>query len=225
MKALPPATVKGATVIFAPGVTYTTALDADFNTVAIPIKIVGNGAILNFGGLLGFYNGSRVSDCGIVATGVLSSYLASFDYVQIGATAGIVALGAVRISHCQIAGDITINAGQSLDADYLGLTGIIVANGGECRISNSMLGADSASPAVDCTAGYLFMMGTVVTNAGAGGSVKCENSATTVPNMLTNIFCVTGTITCGDAVSIIGPSYTATALSGSAITRMNTVTA
>jgi hypothetical protein len=213
-------TTEGVLIEFEPK-TYSTSLDADFVATGIPFTIRGNGATINFGGTLGLYIDSEVYNCEIIVAGLFSSCRCYCELVGITAQSGFVSLGSVRLTFCAVYGDITVNPTKGLDASRCEIHGTVTATGAECRLMDCVITADSASPAItSVSGGYLAVFGVVIMNNGGGGDISCDNNASNPPNMINNVYCYTGGISCGNSPTFIGTVYVATEISGSGVIRL-----
>lgn len=175
-----------------------------------------NGAVITFaGGLVisattTLKNGRIIGDVSF-ANGYLTAELVNF-------TGNITANRSIELISCGVTGDITVESGQMLVASRLAMEGRIVSAGelviGGC---SRIIAADDSNPAVSSTGGYVFIVDTLVANYGGGGDINCDNGAANPPNMISNVYCYTGTITAGNAVTMLASVYVSSPISGSAV--------
>lgn len=131
--------------------------------------------------------------------------------------------GDFNVTKCGITGDYTNTGSGKIVALNLEQTGKMSLTGtGDQMLMNVQVTANDSSVAV-YSAGQLIASNLVVSNSGGGDCVNCDNGAGSgAPNLLNSIYCFTGGITCGTAVTVIGSVYVNTSISGSAVSRLNT---
>jgi hypothetical protein len=134
-------------------------------------------------------------------------------------TGNITANRSIELLSCGVTGNITVESGQMLVASRLAMEGRIVSAGeliiGGC---SRIIATDDSNPAVSSTGGYVFIADALIANYGGGGDISCDNGATNPPNMISNVYCYTGTIAAGNAVTMLASVYVSLPISGSAVT-------
>jgi hypothetical protein len=205
--------IQGIIINCAPG-EYTEA--AAFTMPDVRAHVNLNGAVITFA------NGLVISATTTLKNGRITGDV-SFDNGYLTAelvnfTGNITANRSVELISCGVTGNITVESGQMLVAARLAMEGRIVS-AGELVIGGSsrIIAADGSNPAVSSTGGYVFIADALIANYGGGGDISCDNGAANPPNMISNVYCYTGTIAAGNAVTMLASVYVSSPISGSAV--------
>ena len=130
--------------------------------------------------------------------------------------------GGINTAFVNVTGTVALmNSNKQLVFSKGTITGS-VSSIGTLTMLNAVIQGNSESPLINSTGGSLQMSNSYIINSGSGGGINCDNGATaaTTPNMISNVYCYTGGIAAGDAVTLIGTVYVSGEISGSGVTRL-----
>lgn len=209
----------GVIVTIPPG-NFSTSNPISFQSgMNILFKGAGLGYTLTFGSGVTFNSFTEIERAKITGDIVFNAGIGLKDSLLNGNITHTA--GDFNVTKCGITGDYTNLGTGKIVALNLEQTGKMSLTGtGDQMLMNVQIKANDSSVAV-YSAGQLIASNLVVSNEGTGDCVNCDNGAgPTTPNLLDGIFCFSGGITCGTAVSVIGSIYGT--LTGSAFVRLDT---
>jgi hypothetical protein len=210
-------TTTGVVLNFAPG-SY--AYEGNLTFPSLRLVLNGNNSLLSATGNLSFARNVIIRNFdNITSGGTITFGHANIENATL--------IGAVRISGgvstqaVNITGDVTIiNDTKQLVFSRGTLTGGI-SSLGSLIVMEAIIQGNSESPLINSTGGSVQIMNSFVINSGSGGGISCDNGATaSMPNVLSGVAVFNGTVAAGSAVTILGPLYTASAPTGTAIINM-----
>ena len=209
---------EAVTINCSPGV-YTETAAIAFPEVRV--MIAANFSTFNFGG--GIMFGSdfvRIDNANI--NGNVSIGKGFLENCFIVGNVAIANGDGVQLLHGHITGNVTVASGGWYIGSTEDIRGLVTSAGRVFMGGGCSLTANSDSPCLSSSAGYIQLSDCSVTNSGSGGCISCDNGATaSAPNAISNVIMSGGTIEAGTAVTLVGPVYVTTAMSGSAIARLN----
>jgi hypothetical protein len=216
----------------APG-TYTES--GDLTLPNAPIVIYGNGATLvNTGHTITIPNPNFVRwNLFTTSNIVYQNYAEGARCVVFGGsiTGNLTVESYVEVSQCQLnGGTVTVQGSGQLLVQSCSPTSHFVQTGGKLMFQNININTAYAGYLVLSTGGQLIINGSLVynNNTGAGGSVSCDNGATTLANLIANnVLYSAGTgygLYAGTAAVIYSKNYVlaTNTIIGSAIAGVNT---
>ncbi|MDD5597223.1 MAG: hypothetical protein PHV82_04725, partial [Victivallaceae bacterium] len=205
--------LQGIAVNCAPG-TYTET--ETFTMPEVPLRMNLNGAVITFAGGLVISAATTLKNGSINGSVSLAGELiAAF----VSFTGDITAGRNMELINCGVIGDITVESSRMLIAGRLQLRGRLISAGRVVVGDRSwIITTDNSNPLVTSTGGSLMMTETLIINYGTGGGISCDNGATLpLANAFADMAIVNGTVSAGNAVTILSSIYLTSEASGAAI--------
>jgi|GEM_PF-6408856 len=188
---------------------------------SVPVIINANYSVFNFSGGINFGTAAVRIDNAIIngAVTIAKGYL---ENCYIIGNVTIASGPAVQLLHGNIEGNVTVASGGWYIGTTQDITGIVTSAGRVFMGAGCSIISNSSSPSLTSSAGTLQLSDCSISNSGSGGCVSCNNGATaSAPNAISNVMMSGGTINAGSAVTLVGPVYVTTTMSGTAIARLN----
>jgi len=202
----------------APG-TYAETAAVTFPTV--PVIITANYSVFNFNGGITFGAAAVRIDNAII-NGTVTIAKGYLENCYITGNVTIASGDGVQLQHGNITGNVTVVSGGWYIGTTQDINGIVTSAGRVFMGAGCSIVSNSSSPSITSTAGTLQLSDCSIVNSGSGGCVSCNNGAmAAAPNAISNVMMSGGTINAGSAVTLVGPVYVTTAMSGTAIARLN----
>ena len=210
-------TTTGVVLNFAPG-SY--VYEGNLTFPSLRLVLNGNNSNLTATGNLGFSRNVIIRNfSNITSGGTITFGHANIENATLTGTVCI--SGGVSTQSVNITGDVTvINETKQLVFSRGTLTGSI-SSLGSLIVMEAIVQGSSSSPLINSTGGSVQVSNSFIINSGSGGGISCDNGAmASMPNVLSGAAVFNGTIAAGSAVTILGPLYTASAPTGTAIINM-----
>jgi len=223
LDSVPPDDVPDLVVNLQPGCELSHPAGVDWNHIGMTIN--GNDAHLTFAGQCAFQTTCYLRDIWITADTYLDL---RNSYVQFSrlSCARIDIKGSTYLDHVNVEeANIILYSGMNLVCTNLNYSGAGTISGvGVLAINDGHLLVDSDSaPVIGLTAGFASLFDLMVVNSGSGGGITLQNTTgNPLPNSINGVVVIGGTIATGSAPTVIGSIKTDSAISGTAIARMDT---